>query len=114
MQAIRSPGDGRGWLGDLPRLPADETVNGVAALGLVKGKLVVATAEGVAPVADAIGPGNQQLAPTTAAELVALIPVDDGPRTDVVAAQPAPDLGYHGALIADGEFDLAAGRRDHG
>jgi hypothetical protein len=89
-------------------------VNGVAALGLVEGKLVVVTAKVVPPVADTIGPGNQQLAPTIAAELVELIPVDNSPRTDVVAAQPGPDFGDDGALIAEGKCDLAARGRDHG
>ena len=79
-------------LDELPERPTHEAVAGVAARDLGHRELVLGAAEGVAAVADPVGPGHQLLPATGGAGLVGGIPRDEVDAVTGQRAQAAADL----------------------
>jgi hypothetical protein len=95
---------------DLPGFPADETVDGVPALGLVERQLLGPAVELVPAVRNAVRPRDQELAAPRAAELVLAVAVEDGAAAGRVFPQAAADLDDDDPLVAMRELDLFARR----
>ena len=80
---------------------------------VVDRRLVTASVELVAPVLQAVGPGDQHLPPTRPRHLVGAVAVEDRASVGRVRPQPASHLDDDRALVAVGDLDLLAGRRGH-
>src|SRR5262249_32747147 len=80
---------------------------------LVQRKLLPAAVELVAAIFKPVRPRDQDLAAAGGAHLVRPVAVDQLPAAGGVCAQSTANLDDHGALIAERDFDLLAGWRDH-
>ena len=92
----------------LPRAPTHETVDGVRPLGLVEGGLEVTALERVAPVAQAVRPRRQYLAPTAAGPVVDGEAVDDRDRrSPSYSRRVAPISVIDSTLVPVADLELA-------
>ena len=80
---------------------------------VVDGRLMAAPVELVAPVLQAVGPGDQHLPATRRAELVGAVAVEDLAAGDRVRPQPASHLDDDHVLVAVRDLDLLAGALGH-
>ena len=97
-----------------PGQPAHEPVDGVAALGLVQGRLGPHAVELVAAVGQAVGPRGEHLAPARVGPLVGAEAVDDGVLAHRVRPQGGADLADDELLAAVPDAPLLAGGRGDG
>src|SRR6185503_21248732 len=95
-----------------PARPARQPVNRVAALGLVQRQPVTDTLEPVDAVPNPVRPREQQLTPAGVGELVGRVAIDQLAAAGRVGTEAGADFGHHGSLVAEGELELLAGRRD--
>ncbi len=100
-----------GTAGHSPGHPSHEPVDGVAVLDLVEGGLGAHLLEGVATVAEPIGPRGQDLAATAVAPFVGFEPVDNRLAGHRVGPQRRADLADDGSLLAVADHPLVTGRR---
>ena len=99
-------------LGEAPRAPAHETVDGVSGLGLGQWELMAPAPELVAAVLEPVRPRHEHLAATRGAHLVRVVAVEDVSTGDRIRPQPAADLDDDGALVAVDELVLLPARWD--
>ena len=83
----------------------------VPVLGLGQRELMTPAVELVEPVLDPVRPRKQNLPAAGRAHLVGAVSVEDVAAVDAVRAEPTADLDDDGALIAEHDLDLLAGRR---
>ena len=106
VEPMAHPEPGRRAKLGLPLGPAGQPVDGVPEPRLVDRKLVLAAPEAVAPIAQAVGPGEQELSPPVGADLGRCEAVKDRDASDNVATKGGADLGDDHLLIAVGEPEL--------
>ncbi len=100
-------------LADPPAGPADEAVDRVARLELVERQLLLLPVELVGAVLDPVRPRDQHL-PAAGGDLpVGGVGVEQLTAARGVRPQAAAHLDDDGALVAVGDLELLAGRREH-
>src|SRR4029079_8211917 len=90
-----------------------EAVDRVVLLEVVDRRLVATPVELVAPVLEAVGPGDQHLPAARPRHLVGAVAVENRASVGRVRPQPASHLDDDHALVAIRDLDLLAGRRGH-
>src|SRR5699024_5568755 len=106
--------DGGGCVGAyVPPQPGDQSVDGGAAAGFGQGELIVLALEGVAAVADAVGPGGQHRTMGGGRKLLRAERDDHIATVHLEEPQVCADFGHHGPSAAVADLELLTGHGFH-
>src|ERR1051326_260062 len=91
--------------------PSHQAVDGIVHRRLGKRELIRLSLEGVFPIGDAIGPGDEELPSSVVAHLVSREAIEPFEWAVREGPQAAPDFHDHGPPRSMSDLDLFTGRK---